>query len=63
MKAPIDITNHIANLNKSKQLLQEKKNEELQKPITKRDTRLLTFIDREQKLYDFALAQFEWLLS
>jgi hypothetical protein len=44
-------------------LLEEKKNEELQKPITKRDTRLLTFIDREQKLYDFALAQFEWLLS
>ena len=44
-------------------LIEDKKNKELAKPFRERDGRLLRFLDREHNVYDFSLAQFEWLLS
>jgi hypothetical protein len=44
-------------------LLEEKKQEEAKKSFGTRDLRLLYFFNREQKVYEFAAVQLQWVLS
>jgi hypothetical protein len=62
-KCKVEISLRLLELNKTLQLLKDRMKEELGKPFGKRDRRLLQFIHKESSVYEFAVAQLEWVLS
>lgn len=63
MKAPIEISAKIDELNECINLIDNKRNEEIQKPFYTRNYQFLTFLDRERKIHEFAIKQLNWLLD
>ena len=63
MKCETEIINRMEELHKNLGLIEEKLKEELGKHFSKRNTRLLWFLDKEKSVWESALQQLQWTLS
>ncbi len=63
MKCETEIIDRIEELHNNLQLIEEKLKVEMGKHFSKRNTRLLWFLDKEKSVWEFALQQLQWTLS
>ena len=63
MKCEVEISLRIMELKKNIRIVDKRRSEELEKPFSRRDRRLLLFLNKESDIYQYALLQLEWALS
>lgn len=63
MKTEYQITEKMQELNANLSAIEERLQVELKKHHSKRDFRLLWFLDKERKVWEYALTQLNWILS
>ncbi|HWK03638.1 MAG TPA: hypothetical protein VNS58_08400 [Puia sp.] len=63
MKSETEVRARINVLTGTIETIRKKRDEELRKPMSERDHRILVFLSRETTICEFTLAQLQWLLS
>ncbi|HYC29678.1 MAG TPA: hypothetical protein VEB42_12690 [Chitinophagaceae bacterium] len=63
MKREMEVISRLTELQSMVRMLEDKRREELSKPCDQRDYRLIRFLNREFSVYEFSVAQLQWLLS